>query len=88
MVKTKFNIKNFIIYLLVNILFKKKNVNSNVVNSVKLSTIKLPFLCESNREFQCLNTEKCINSKQICDGTFDCPDRSDEYNCYCKIFKN
>ena len=89
MLKTRFLFHNFyfcvIIYLHVNKSFQTNKVDSNIANSLKLRTIKLPFRCESNREFHCLHTEKCIDSTQICDRTFDCPDRSDEYNCNCKI---
>ena len=53
-------------------------------NDVKVRLKPKPFACDSNTEFKCLNTQKCIELTQVCDKIFDCPDRSDEYNCNCK----
>ncbi|KAJ8030424.1 Neurotrypsin [Holothuria leucospilota] len=39
-------------------------------------------LC-SDDEFRCLYTRECIESNQMCDGNFDCGDRSDESICDC-----
>ncbi|GAB6027654.1 Relaxin insulin-like peptide receptor [Chamberlinius hualienensis] len=32
-------------------------------------------------QFQCNNSESCVEQKRICDGVFDCYDESDEWNC-------
>lgn len=34
--------------------------------------------CQDN-EFYC--NGRCIEEERVCDGTIDCPDRSDEENC-------
>lgn len=38
--------------------------------------------CPTN-DFQCADNNKCFNYHQICDGKFDCQDRSDEICEYC-----
>ena len=73
----------FIVLLLVNKTYQK--INSNFQSS-KINTTNSPNKCDSNAEFECLNSEKCINLMQLCDKRFDCSDRSDEFNCHCKNF--
>jgi hypothetical protein len=57
--------------------------NENLLN--KTNSNLLPFKCTSNMGFECLTSKKCIKLTQVCDKEFDCPDRSDEYNCNCNI---
>jgi hypothetical protein len=39
--------------------------------------------CSNSKEFQCHGINKCISPNQVCDGYFDCPDKTDEKNCQC-----
>ncbi|XP_059400694.1 low-density lipoprotein receptor-related protein 2-like [Carassius carassius] len=37
---------------------------------------------EDGRMFQCIQGKKCIDFRQVCDGTPQCPDHSDEAGCW------
>ncbi|CAM1309229.1 Uncharacterised protein g5080 [Pycnogonum litorale] len=43
-------------------------------------TIRIKNDCKQG-EFVCNKTEHCIPQDQICNGKYDCKDRSDEWNC-------
>lgn len=44
-------------------------------------TIFEKFLCSSPGEIQCSHGNRCISPEQVCDGQYDCQDRSDEMDC-------
>ena len=53
------------------------NVNLNWLATPTTSSTT----CESNSEFQCRYTSKCIRATYVCDGDNDCGDGSDEDDC-------
>ena len=61
-----------------------RNSNSapKVSNFAKISS---DSNCTNPKDFKCPGTNKCISSFQICDGSNDCADKSDEINCECKM---
>lgn len=44
-------------------------------------------MCVNPKDFEC-SKDICINSSLVCDGKFDCPNKSDEDDCgkFCRIF--
>ncbi|KAK3521954.1 hypothetical protein QTP70_020467, partial [Hemibagrus guttatus] len=53
--------------------------------AAEVSTLKCPLgfkPCRDGRQFQCAHGRMCIDKKQVCDGTPQCQDRSDEMDCF------
>ena len=44
--------------------------------------------CPPRCDFQCLTVDVCVDADEVCDGNFQCPDRSDERDCGEQIYIN
>ena len=54
--------------------------NFFITEEVKRSCFVFKVTCDY-WQFKCPSNGVCIHQQRVCDGSPDCPDSSDEYNC-------